>query len=516
MRHNRACQNQNGYIAVITILLLLVLLGTGLAYLKWSTDESVEFKRQFAVLTAYYMAQSAMSQDIIPYLSDLTGTYPEINLSGTPEKIDYDLPPGMDGEYSWHAEYVASKSSQTAYGGTKFYNVEVTGKINYTPFNSETGELELIEVDTTIYIQWTAANTWGIFMYLTNYETTIFEEKIKFFDGDTLWGRVHSNDQIAIMESPVFYERVSTCARTFWEGDGYNPIFYKEPWFEVDPVYFPTSLSELRAGAAAQGKFITLAGYQFRVIFQGTAGITIMKWPLGLPYSDSLATPHAQYPPQTDGAIFIDGTCQVLGTDPEAQAEMGVVGRVSLGCSGDMWLMDNIQYEDNFSMITGQIDSSTANMLGLMSESNVLIKNTWENGRDNGVQVYPADSWRNSIVISAGIVALGESFSFEDQNDVIEMSGLYPEWYISNGPSPDERGQIHLWGQVSQYRRGYVHRSNHGGTGYLKDYHYDERFYWDPPPFYPYLDESHGVDRDILAWGVGHFPREPEGPAGNE
>jgi hypothetical protein len=67
-----------------------------------------------------------------------------------------------------------------------------------------------------------------------------------------------------------------------------------------------------------------------------------------------------------------------------------------------------------------------------------------------------------------------------------------------------------MWGQISQYRRGYVHRSNHGGSGYLKDYHYDERFYWDPPPFYPYLDDSYGIDRQILAWGAGPVPVEPD------
>ena len=94
---------------------------------------------------------------------------------------------------------------------------------------------------------------------------------------------------------------------------------------------------------------------------------------------------------------------------------------------------------------------------------------------------------------------------------ITAYGGTLPFWYYSNGPYPDERGQIHLWGQVSQFRRGYVHRSNHGtggsnGTGYLKDYHYDERFYWDPPPFYPYLDENYGIDRQIVAWGAGKSP----------
>ena len=500
---------QGGYIAVVTIMLLLVLLGTGMGYLKWSADESVEYKRQHAALTAYYMAQSALSQDIIPYLCTIQGVVPAINRVGTPTSIDYDLPKGMDGEYEWHAQYVSGKSSQTAYGQTRFWNVEVKGKVMYQPFNRFEDENEEIIVDTTLFIQFNAAQTWGIFMYLTSYETTIFGEKIKFFNGDTLWGRVHSNDEIAVMQSPVFYERVSSTARDFWHGISYNPVLYYEPFFNVDPVFFPTTLEDLRNGAAAGGNFINNPGglYQFRVWIKGRYGIQIWRWPLGIPFNDTIAVVIANYPPLFDAGIFVDGRCELLATDPVAQMDFGVIGRFSVGASGDIWLMDNVQYNDNLNFATGQIDSSTVNMLGIMSESNVLIDNNDQNGRDNGAA--QASTWLKDIVISGGIVALGEHFSFEDQNDVITAyGGALPFWYYSNGPSPDERGQIHLWGQVSQYRRGYVHRSNHGGTGYLKDYHYDERFYWDPPPYYPYLDENYGIDRQIVSWGAGSSPTE--------
>ena len=57
-------------------------------------------------------------------------------------------------------------------------------------------------------------------------------------------------------------------------------------------------------------------------------------------------------------------------------------------------------------------------------------------------------------------------------------------------------------GSVTQWRRGYVHRSNHGGTGYGKDYNYDFRFDERPPPFYlEAMDEDgHGLF-DIISWG---------------
>jgi hypothetical protein len=493
-------------------VIVLLLLGTGLAYLKWSADESVEYKRQYAALQAYYMCQSALSRDIIPYLCAMTTSPPEITLTGTPDVIDYQLPEGMEGDYIWHGYYIQSMSSQSAYGGTKFYNVEVTGKVRYVAFNRYENVRE-IEVDTTIFIQFNSAMTWGIFMYLTNNEETIFGEKIKFFNGDTLWGRVHSNDVIAIMQSPVFYERVSTCAKDFWQGPSYNPIFYGEPpWFNAPPIQFPTSLDLLRSQAAANGAFIASEGYQFRCKFLGANGLQIWKWPLGIPYADTVAILVYSSPPPTDGAIFVDGILEVLGTDPVARIDYGVKGRLSIGSSQNMWLLDNLRYVDS-NLQSGVIDSSTDNILGIMSEAYILIKNTEENGRDNGTVT--GNEWEEDIIINGGVVALGESFSFEDQNDVITAyQGSLPFWYYSNGPTPDERGQIHLWGQISQFRRGYVHRSNHNGTGYLKDYHYDQRFYFDPPPCYPYLDENYGVDREILSWGAGPVPGGNTGGGG--
>ncbi|MBU1636967.1 hypothetical protein KKC97_04795, partial [bacterium] len=116
--------------------------------------------------------------------------------------------------------------------------------------------------------------------------------------------------------------------------------------------------------------------------------------------------------------------------------------------------------------------SSAVDMLALVAEGDVVIMNTWANGRDNQEQ-------GGSIVICAFIVALGESFTFDQQNDT---------WDTYIGPNPDERGWIHLRGALVQYRHGYVHRSNNGGTGYLKDYDWDERLQY---------------------WNIGLFPDEP-------
>ncbi|MBC8205061.1 MAG: hypothetical protein H8E87_06090 [FCB group bacterium] len=241
-------------------------------------------------------------------------------------------------------------------------------------------------------------------------------------------------------------------------------------------------------------------GRKYVLKFRGTQGYDLyFRW-MEVPIDTYMTT----ILPMFGGAIFFDDTLELTGTDTVSRIDYGVYGQLSVGSSRDIWLGGNIRY------VTARLDNGSfnaeneTNSLGILSEANILIRNNWENGRDNGDE-FP-DIWRKNIIITAGMVALGESFSFEDQNDVPAAGGgMLPEWYYSNGPWPDERGDIQLWGADNQKRRGYVHRSNHGGTGYGKDYNYDVRFITDPPPFYPKLssDGTTVASRTIVSWGAG-------------
>ena len=54
----------------------------------------------------------------------------------------------------------------------------------------------------------------------------------------------------------------------------------------------------------------------------------------------------------------------------------------------------------------------------------------------------------------------------------------------------------------SQRRRGYVHRSNHGGTGYGKQYTYDSRLdQMSPPYFLKATDSAGNAFYEIVSWG---------------
>jgi hypothetical protein len=98
-------------------------------------------------------------------------------------------------------------------------------------------------------------------------------------------------------------------------------------------------------------------------------------------------------------------------------------------------------------------------------------------------------------VITAAIVALGESFCFENQND--------PDSGYDFG-SQDDRGTIYLFGSLTQKRRGYVHRSNRTSTGYAKKYVYDKRFLHQRPPcFFDAVDASGRGLFNVVQWGEG-------------
>ncbi|MBK6765248.1 MAG: T9SS type A sorting domain-containing protein [bacterium] len=187
--------------------------------------------------------------------------------------------------------------------------------------------------------------------------------------------------------------------------------------------------------------------------------------------------------------VFVDGRLALRGEIATQDVELIV------GCSANIRLIDDVMIAGT-DMVHGTIPGNSSSRLAIASEGDIIIADTWENGRANrtGPMADHAD-----IVITALIFALGGSFTFEDMNDVGDN-------YI--GPVPDERGNIVMTGGVTQSRRGYVHRSNNGGTGYNKVYHYDGRLIrWSVGVFEPFdIEESVTVVELPSTFSVSVFP----------
>jgi len=457
-------RSDQGNIMILAIVIAALMLATGLAYFALGSYESAEAAYEHATKQAYLNAETGITERGFQYIRSL-----EPNALPTATTFM------DDGRGRKHFDNHISRVTENAEGNvfqrTDTYDIFSTG-VGVTPNGVEVERTKRLRV---------RLRSFSNYMYLTDQEVTQFNERIWFWGPDTLYGRVHSNDVIAIKGGPVFFGPVSSSASDFERGAGYNPTFEIEPNFNVPKVNFPVTAETIRAGAQP---FVNGVGKMTRIWMRGATGIMIYQYDLGTSPPDDMYNPGnveviGEMAPPAFGGVFINGQCEVYGE---------LTGKLTIGSSGDMYLIDDVRYTGatrsrGYFGYTYEEQKGNNNMLGLISERNIIIKDNYPNGKANG---------RRHIVINAAMVALGQSFTFEHQNDDFE---LY------QGPEPDERGYIYLTGAVTQKRRGYVHRSNHGGTGYGKSYHYDFRLDHTPPPFYlEALDEDgHGLF-DKIEW----------------
>lgn len=322
-----------------------------------------------------------------------------------------------------------------------------------------------------------------IFLLLSAVSAPLFGQGLLYFsENETGWftagqyvGNIHTNaaeNTFQFHDLPVWIRgRLLTSADNliFAEGITLDDLeLDNEPTFNAPPNRFPQNAGNIRNNANPwisdqNGQFMT------RVVMD-EGNILFYQHPHGSPAGDSLIL---SIRAPAWGCIFIDGQCEISGW---------VTGKYTIGSSGDMWLVDDITYvganRRNGRFGDGRREmEGFPHMLGLVSERNIIIKNTYRNGREDGYNAQPGNPARHSIVIDAGPIALGGSFMFQHTN---------ADWEAYQGPEPDERGIIHLTGTVVQRDGFALHNDNHEGTGYFfADYLYDYRFDVRPPPFFP-------------------------------
>jgi hypothetical protein len=299
------------------------------------------------------------------------------------------------------------------------------------------------------------------YCYLTRNEVTVFNEQVKFQSGDTISGPVRSNSQIALMGQPIFNDFVITSAGSFQQGTGFSPIFLgPPPVFNAPEFDFPQGIPWIRQEALAHGySFSSPDSMMGRIHFVGTL-MRVVWTPIGVPF-DTTAFEEVALPDSV--IMFFDcPQLNILGT---------IGGTLILGCSGRIGLEDNLLYSSS-DPDYGTIDPNHREKLAVIAENEIKILNTIQNGRENSAGLGRAQTDQNltSIALNGIFAALNESFTFENQND--------PDSGYDFG-STDERGTVRIWGGIAQERRGYFHRANHSGTGYMKQLHYDEQLrFW--------------------------------------
>ena len=286
--------------------------------------------------------------------------------------------------------------------------------------------------------------TFGNYAYVTHSEGGI----IWFVTGDVIEGPLHSNDRISIYSRPTFMGQVTSSASSFRQGPYFNPDFREGYQLGVPPIQFPTFqdlVDNYWAVNTNPPKVVLDARYSrhAKVKFHADGTLTYCVWhntSSGKVYDVSPTTRPVS---DLDGILFVRGDVRVSGV---------VNGQITIIATQLIKIIDDVRYAAASS--NGQPLPGCDDLLGLISAGNIVIA-------DNAAN-------RNDVVIDAGILALGNSFTVQNYDQ-----GL-------------PRGYIHLWGSLAQKVRGPVGTFGwFGQTGYLKDYHYDTRFVDTPPPYYP-------------------------------
>jgi len=475
-------KRRSGNIMINALIIAFFLVMSGTAFMMWAVDESYQAEYDLARTQAYYVAQHGILEEVI---TDMRKRSPETLPAGIEPKdngrwyVD-------DSEVGAYSEVTLQRVSdlyiQGVFNSTFYYDLRATGTVMASSAD------KITPVSRTVRMR-TKLRTYASYMYLTDQEQTMFNEIIWFWTPDTLYGRVHSNSHIGIKYSPRFYGPVSTTEDEFLEFSA-APWFAYPPQFGAPPVYFPTTAENLRSGAQGGGTYIHNNNGMWKSRLVGEqGGWHLWQWDWGTPFDSTNIDNEDVIPYGSNLAIFVEGDVELWGD--------WISGSCTVGTSGTMELWDNVKIAE---VSEQNPDVSAAqSIVGLVSEGFIRIKDTYANGRGNGLYA-PGGYERKHIVITAAMVALGESFTFEHQNDTWnEYRWCDPTGQHAN--ETDERGTIWLRGSVTQMRRGYVHRSTCGGTGYAKDYVYDFRLDSTPPPFYlEAVDEGGSSLFDVVYW----------------
>ncbi len=378
---------------------------------------------------------------------------------------------------------------------------------------------------------------YGRFLYFTDEEVNPADDPggeitISFYGADNIYGRLHSNGWIKINGAaggyPQFYGPVSTAREDVMWLNGTNPDY--DIFHEGIQFNYPDSSGYPLPPEAAIDSMRTNAGlaiWSTDVFIDSLDSWEEIATTLRIRGNHLLIEQwlYDHFYPDGD-TIFHDGSYQYGQTLALPPPQQGVValqgklflegylsGQVTFLSADTIWLIDDVWYADvAFDGVNwignppedekGMPVPGSSNRMGIVSEKNVIIAFTPQNGGYNSGQNLPdcdavqgvAD--REHILITAAIMALDNVFEADFWHNSCTNGGDNPYGLPAGHPChtnmTDLRGNIYLWGAVVQQRRGFVRRSPIGPygnrfIGYDKRYHYDENFAISFPPLFPIL-----------------------------
>lgn len=163
----------------------------------------------------------------------------------------------------------------------------------------------------------------------------------------------------------------------------------------------------------------------------------------------------------TDGAMFVDGgDLQFSGTTVAGTVTVGTDADNN-GNYGNVIISDDVIYNTD-----PRQDPASTDKLGIIAGKNVIID------KDAPQDAAPADP--EGVTIHASIIAIDESFTVEQY-----WSGIREILTVLGGIIQTRRGPVGTF-YADPYRKA---------SGYDKNYQYDQRMRYSPPPYFPFTGE---------------------------
>lgn len=308
--------------------------------------------------------------------------------------------------------------------------IQVTARATMQGPNANTGIYEDKTSTIVIVMQPSSFSKFGYY--------SAVEGSIWWITGDTVWGPFHTEDKLHINGNPVFMGK-TTAKKGMTQKSGSHPEFHGGYQSGVS-IGLPSDMNPMVAAAGSGGHYVSGKDVSLTLNADGT--ITYQEG------TDPAQTvPLSTYAP--NGVIAVDGgNIRLKGT---LNGRVTIAALKKSGSGGTVMLDDDVVYH------TSPDDPSCTDMLGIVSDDDVLVT---ENAANN-----------SDINIDASIFCKNGGFGAENYN--------------SRPPS----GTINLRGGIQMYQRGPVgtfNSSTHEIThGFSKNYRYDNRLLTDLPPMYP-------------------------------
>jgi len=472
----------SGFMLALVMIFLVVLMLLGAAIAALSYPEYFFINQHSATIAALHIADAGLKQAIYRLQSGNTTAF-----SGT---LTPDLPSGSPVFGSYSVSMTADPGNSD--DSPMMYYITVVGNLYVRPNITKT----ILAV--------AQSDSFAKFAYFTDQEISspYNTSRIWFKTGDVLDGPVHSNDQISVYwgdyadNPPIFQSRVTTAEDVYYSPeDPNNDADYKEIFLNgakglnmhvsnvtfppntdaqkalclggitepnANGIYLPTSGGELCGGIFIEGNV-----KQIRFSVDGNNNQVITITQSAVP-SDRIATITIDRDDNVTEYDPVKGSTQTYHSMPKKIIYATSYIRDVAGTIKDRFiLISNNNYSNNYVEISGDLvywkDPRThptfTGALGIVAPN-----------------VYISDDAPSEINIDAAIMAA-------------DASGSQGSFYVENYDSMPVKGHINLYGSVVQSVRGpvgtFYSSTGTQASGYLKNYHFDNRFYNSPPPFFP-------------------------------